>query len=186
MRLPAKKAQQRFKFNVSSCLYISRWRFKCANACQRARTYTVFSSRVLCTRPGLKPSSLDPFVTRSLPCLYYFIVYIQLQIRLPELAHTNTVLISGFESLELGIMVSVLRETHERERPAVQMDLAQRDGGAQRRTLATCIGVKADAEGHGKLGGLLSGKLGDNRYLVHSSPLAIYAMYVMPRCPGCA
>ena len=73
-------------------------------------------------------------------------------------------------------MVSLLRETHERERPAVQMDLAQRDGGAQRRTLATCIGVKADAEGHGKLGGLLSGKLGYNRYLVHCSPLAMKAM----------
>ncbi len=47
------------------------------------------------------------------------------------------------------------------------MELTQSDGpGAQRSTLATCIGVRADAWGHGKLGGLLSGKLGDNRYLV--------------------
>ena len=46
----------------------------------------------------------------------------------------------------------------------------------QRSTLATCIGVRADACGHGKLGGLLSGKLGYNRYLVHCSPLAMKAM----------
>ena len=38
----------------------------------------------------------------------------------------------------------------------------------QRSTLATCIGVRADACGHGKLGGLLSGKLGNNRFLVRS------------------
>ena len=51
------------------------------------------------------------------------------------------------------------------------MDVAQCDApAAQRTTLADSIGVRADACGHGKLGGLLSGKLGDNRFLVRSVP----------------
>ena len=33
-------------------------------------------------------------------------------------------------------------------------------------TLANVLGMPSDAKGHGKLGGLLSGKLGDNRYEV--------------------
>ena len=33
-------------------------------------------------------------------------------------------------------------------------------------SLAARLGLAADAKGHGKLGGLLGGKLGDNRFKV--------------------
>ena len=50
----------------------------------------------------------------------------------------------------------------------------------QRSTLATCIGVQADACGHGKLGGLLSGKLGDNRFLVRIVPRSVGRHLIPP------
>ena len=68
----------------------------------------------------------------------------------------------------VGILFRACARVHE---SGNAMDAPQRDEpGAQRSTLATAIGVKADAWGHGKLGGLLSGKLGDNRYLVRVTP----------------
>ena len=78
----------------------------------------------------------------------------------------------GYASLSLAccghIIPRVSTSSHE---SGNAMDAPQRDEpGAQRSTLATAIGVKADAWGHGKLGGLLSGKLGDNRYLVRVTP----------------
>ena len=39
-------------------------------------------------------------------------------------------------------------------------------------TLANVLGMPSDAKGHGKLGGLLSGKLGDNRYEVGGESIA--------------
>ena len=61
------------------------------------------------------------------------------------------------------------------------MDVAQCDApAAQRTTLADSIGVRADACGHGKLGGLLSGKLGDNRFLVRSSVQPVAVRHLMP------
>ena len=64
------------------------------------------------------------------------------------------------------------------------MDLAQCVApAAQRTTLADSIGVRADACGHGKLGGLLSGKLGDNRFLVRSVPSPRSPWQFVTRCP---
>ena len=59
------------------------------------------------------------------------------------------------------------------------MEVTQCDA-PQRSTLATCIGVQADACGHGKLGGLLSGKLGDNRFLVRIVPRSVGRHLIPP------
>ena len=47
-----------------------------------------------------------------------------------------------------------------------EVALMTSDGSSLRVSLAARLGLAADAKGHGKLGGLLGGKLGDNRFKV--------------------
>ena len=47
-----------------------------------------------------------------------------------------------------------------------EVALMTADGSSLRVSLAARLCLAADAKGHGKLGGLLGGKLGDNRFKV--------------------